>query len=73
MCLRRISTIQIQVYNNFNCDLISCTTPACFSTFYQSTMVSILVENQLEIYVILLCSMKLLNFYLVLDWKILMI
>jgi len=25
--------------NNFNCDLIACTTLACFSSFYQSTTV----------------------------------
>ena len=29
----------------FYCDLISCTTPACFSTFYQCAMIPTLVEN----------------------------
>jgi len=28
-------------------DLLSCTTPACFSTFFQSIMISTLVENSL--------------------------
>ena len=32
-------------YLLFYCDLISCTTPACFSTFYRCAIVPTLVEN----------------------------
>ena len=35
-------------------DLISCTTPACFSTFYQCGMVFTLVKN-LKFFCVLVC------------------
>ena len=48
MILNRSKTIRIVISQHFllfYCDLTSCTTPACFSTFYQCVMVPTLVEN----------------------------
>jgi len=39
------STVGTQQFYFIYCDLMLCTTPACFSTFFQSTMVPTLVEN----------------------------
>ena len=40
-------TVGIYHFLLFYCDLISCTTPACSSTFYQCAMVPPLVENSI--------------------------
>ena len=41
-----LSTVGIQHFLLFYCDLVSCTTPACFSTFYQCAMVPTLVVEK---------------------------
>jgi len=43
---KRKCTVRIQQFYLIYCDLMSCTTPACFSTFYYC-MVPTLVENSL--------------------------
>jgi len=37
-------TVGIQLFKLIYCDLMLCTTLACFSTFFQATMVPTLVE-----------------------------
>ena len=47
-CSKTLATEGVTVFEKFllfYCDLISCTNPACFSTFYQCVMVPTLVEN----------------------------
>jgi len=39
------STIGTQQFQLIYCDLMLCTTPACFTTFFRSTMVPTVVEN----------------------------
>jgi len=38
-------TVGMQQFKMIYCDLILCTTPACFSTFFQATVVLTLAEN----------------------------
>ena len=38
-------SVGIKHFLLFYCDLITCTTPACFSTVYRCAMVPTLVEN----------------------------
>ena len=40
-----VPSVGIQHFLVFYCDLISWSTPTCFSTFYHCAMVPILVEN----------------------------
>jgi len=49
-------------HKNFNCDLMSSTTPACFSTFFQSTYGSYSIPNFCAFVIIIIIIIIIISF-----------